>query len=296
MKMRFIKIAACSLMAVLCMTSAVSTGNIGRAGLLSIDAPASPAETVFTKSTKNKFSKIKKSIAAYKKINKDVYGWLIVPGTNIKGPVLYSNKGNDYYVRRDWAGKEYPGLDYTNWNKFPATAEYLDYRTKFGETWKKSSRNTVIYGHNWNNLKEPNLVIGNKEGYTMFAQLKSYVNKDFASQNPYIYYSTENLEGIWKVFAVAYAETKTSFPYNSPNPTKDYYPELINEWKLRSMYNFDTEVTPEDRILTLSTCTRQYNVGGEQRYVVVARLLREGESENDKVKVTVNTKMKQPQF
>jgi hypothetical protein len=37
-------------------------------------------------------------------------------------------------------------------------------------------------------------------------------------------------------------------------------------------------VDERDRLLTLSTCTREYNVGDVQRFVVVARLLRPEEA------------------
>ena len=212
-------------------------------------------------------------------------------------PAITTTSGNNYYVKRDWRGTEYPNIDWKNWNQYPATATYVDYRARFGETWKNgTSRNIVLYGHNWNNLKDP-LKIGSTQGYTMFAQLPSYTDKKFAAENPYIYFSTGENEGVWKVFAVAYCELNPSFAYNAPNPNKEAFGTLIKEWQARSMFNFGIEVDDTDRLLTLSTCTRQYaNVGEYQRFVVVARLLRDGESEKDAVTVTVNEKMKQPQF
>lgn len=249
----------------------------------------------FTPSETYKYSKIKKRITEYKETNKDVKGWLTVPGTNINEPILHSNKDNDYYLYRDWKGNNYPQINWENFRNYPASAAYTDFRTKYGETWKQTSRNTVIYGHNWTNLRTP-LAIGKENNHTMFGQLPSYTDMNFAKNNPYIYYSTEENEGVWVVFAVAYCELKESFNYNSPNPSKEKYDKLLKEWKDRSMYDFDVEVDTNDRILTLSTCTRQYNMGANQRFVVVARLLREGESENGKVKVSVNKDMKAPQF
>lgn len=255
-------------------------------------ATTSSASSGFKTSQVYAYSKVKKKIAEYQETNKDVKGWLIIPGTNISEPVLFSNKDNSYYLYRDWRGKHYPNTNYQN---FVVTATYADYRTQWGETWKKSSKNTVLYGHNWTNLRDP-LAIGNVAKHTMFAQLPSYTNKDFATQHPYIYYSTGENEGIWKVFSVAYTELSINFFYNSPNPSAENYQKLLTEWKARTMYNFDVDVAPTDRILTLSTCTRQYNMGGEQRFVVVARLLRDGEAETDAVKVTINENMKKPQF
>ena len=53
--------------------------------------------------------------------------------------------------------------------------------------------------------------------------------------------------------------------------------EIVNGARSRSRHNFDVEVTTSDKILTLSTCTRAYGASDQQRFVVMARLLREGE-------------------
>lgn len=260
----------------------------------SLPQPTTAANQAFESSTVQKYSKLKKWITQCQEINPDVKGWLIVPGTNINEPIVYNSKDNDYYVNRDWKGTNYPN---NNWQNFHTTASYADSRTKWGSTWQSGSKNTVIYGHNWTNLRTP-LDIGSNNRHLMFGQLPSYTDINFAQTNPYIYYSTGENEGIWKVFCVAYCELKDSFNYNKPNPnTKNgEYANLLAEWKARSMYNFDVDVGTSDRILTLSTCTRMYNMGENQRFVVVARLLREGESEKDAVSVSVNNNMKQPQF
>ena len=79
---------------------------------------------------------------------------------------------------------------------------------------------------------------------------------------------------------MAYVETSLDFPYNSPNPTQEAFGTLVKEWKDRSMFDLGVDVNENDRILTLSTCPRRYaGVGGDQRYVIMARLLRDGESE-----------------
>jgi sortase B len=155
----------------------------------------------------------------------------------------------------------------------------------------------VMYGHNWNNLRHDTLKSGNQPGYTMFAQLPSYLDPKFAQELPHIYFSTAEQEGIWRVFAIEYVEVTTDFPYNSPNPTKEYFGELVQEIRKRSIYNFNVDVNADDRIITLSTCTRaNAGVGEEQRYIVVARLLREGESEKDAIKLTTNTEYIAPKF
>ncbi len=288
MKGKAVKLAACAIVAMMVLSmifvaSAAETSSAGTPG--------------FTKSTKYPFTKISQSIKQYKAYNPDITGWLIVPGTNINEPITYSNKSNSYYLYRDWAGREYPNITWQNWYQYPACATYLDARVVLPTTsWNSGSRNLVFYGHNWNNLRSDSLKVGNHEGLLMFAQLPSYTDPTFAQTNPYIYYSTENVEGIWKVFAVEFCEVSPSFPYNSPNPGSENFPGLVTEIKKRSMYNFNTDVNEKDRIITLSTCTREYNAGDNQRFAVFARLLREGESENDPVKLTVNSEYIPPKF
>jgi sortase B len=262
--------------------------------IISLFSPLSLTAQAATtaKSTVYPYKNVKSWINKYAKTNEDVIGYLIVPGTNIAKPIPYSSKDNDYYAYRDINGVNYPNTVYNN---FKETSIYLDYRTKLGKTWSKTSRNLVFYGHNWTNLREP-LDIGSENKHIMFGQLPSYTNIDFAKKNPHLYFSTGENEGIWRVFCVAYAEISPNFNYNAPNPNEEQFEKLLGELKDRSMYDFDVDLKTTDRIITLSTCTRQYNMGSQQRFIVVARLLRKGETEDDEVTVTVNKDMKKPNF
>ena len=263
--------------------------------LLGIATTGSAATTNVT-SKLNPHSTFKAWVKQLKPTNKDVVGWLKVPNTNINVPIVQGTReqGNNYYNTRDWKGVDYSSRVYPN---YAMTSTFLDVRVVTNSTWEKSSKNMVIYGHNWTNLSKPYNIGEKYTNHKMLAQLPSYTDITFAKENPYIYYSTENLEGVWKVFAVAACEVSSSFNYNAPNPSDAEFKKLIAEWKARSVLNFDVDVNEKDRLLTLSTCTREIpGVGGTQRFVVVARLLRPGETENDPVKVTANTDYKKPKF
>lgn len=296
MKKRILKAAACALALLICAAFVVETGNLRLPGLLAVDSSQPSYFASGNVSAKYPFSKIKSRIKKYQETNPEVVGWLTIPGTDINYPVPLNTESNSYYLKRTWQGVDYPDIVYENYRQRPATATYLDYRTKLGESWKDgTSRNIVVYGHNWSNLRAP-FDIGSNPKHTMFAQLQSYTDKKFLTEHPYVYFSTGQMEGIWKVFAVGYTEVKSTFAYNTPNLTKDDFTALIEEWKNRSMFDISTEVDSSDRIITMSTCTRAYDAGSNQRFVVVARLLRSDESEIDKVTVKTNTDVKQPNF
>ena len=61
----------------------------------------------------------------------------------------------------------------------------------------------------------------------------------------------------------------------------------------RSLYDTGVDVLPSDKILTLSTCSHEFE---DARFVVVARLVRQGESEEvDVSRASVNSNPRYPQ-
>ncbi len=216
------------------------------------------------------------NIPKWKAINADVRGWIKVPNTNISYPVVigpdnnyYSNLG--YYKERSRDG-----------------VIWADSGTKFG---KKAdiSRNTVLYGHNWTNISA-NPRIGNVND-RMFAQLTAFHHLNFAQKTPYIQYSTEDESMIFKVFAVFY--TEVDFNYIASDPEDPNFLYIIQEAQRRSRFTYDVDVNTTDKILTLSTCTRAYGPSDRQRFVVMARLMRDGE-EITPVTITNNPNHKKP--
>ena len=68
---------------------------------------------------------------------------------------------------------------------------------------------------------------------------------------------------------------------------------VISGAQSRSRHIFNVDVNSSDKLLTLSTCTRFYGNTDNQRFVVMARLLRPGE-EMGPVTVTYNPNHQQP--
>lgn len=175
--------------------------------------------------------------------NEDVKAWIQIPDTNVNYPVL-QGETNDTYIHSDIDGNELSAgsifVACENQNPF-------------------EDINTVIYGHNMKNG-------------SMFNNIKSYTEQDFADEHPYIYiYLPDGTVSQYKVVS-AHIISDTSVLYNT-NITniQDFYQEIINDNNISVDFNQNTN----QPVITLSTCT---SGGGEngKRNVVHAVLERSG--------------------
>ncbi|MGI6403138.1 MAG: class B sortase [Oscillospiraceae bacterium] len=199
-------------------------------------------------------------IAATKAINDDTVGWLRIPGTTVDDAVVCymdPNDYNQYYLRKD-----------INKNYSMEGVYYADCRNQFDGTAAGLSQNTTIYGHALDMNDDPNEI--------RFSQLKKFWDIDFAKEHPYIYFSTEEEDLVWEIFATFF----TTFEHDYINPLDGFSAQQIetflDEIRARSDYNYNVEVTPEDKFLTLSTCVYKLSPGrypNEYRYVVMAKLV-----------------------
>ena len=199
--------------------------------------------------------------------NQDTVGWIRIPGTTVDDAVLQA-KDNDYYLRLN-EDKKYDIYG----------CYFADYGSKLGGGREGLSKNTIIYGHS--DLKD------NKDG-KKFSQLFKYTDLEFLKENPYIYFATPESDMVWQVFAVFYTHIK--FNYIQPNPSDEEFQKILDEAKSKSEFIIDTPVTTEDNILTLSTCTVNYNPADHDNYrlVVMAKLLPTNEVPATGVNAEVN--------
>ncbi len=169
------------------------------------------------------------SLEQLKQYNSDTVGWIRMAGTNVNYPVVQTGD-NDYYLKRDF------NRAWTN-----AGWIYGDYRCNFNDL--KANKNLIIYGHG-------------RRDMSMFGSLE-YCRRDWWLNNPSyhtIHLNTFNESSVWRVFAVYTTSVdfyyiQTNFHYNGE------FTNLVNEMKARSLRDFGVEVTEDDTILTLSTCT-----------------------------------------
>lgn len=174
--------------------------------------------------------------------NSDTVAWLKVEGTNVNYPVVQTTD-NSYYLSHDYRKNANAG----GWI-------FGDYRANF----KDFKKNTIIYGHNLNNK-------------TMFGSIPDSVLSSRWQKNEsnhIIKMSTPTSNTIWKIFSVYTIEPETY--YLKTAFSTDSFQEFINTIKNRSVYDFNTDITTNDKILTLSTCD---NIG-TKRVVVHAKLVK----------------------
>lgn len=170
-------------------------------------------------------------------INKEVVGWIRFDNPDkISYPVV-QGEDNDKYLKKTVEGK-------TN----GAGSIFMDaYNTA-----DFSDRNTFIYGHNMKNG-------------SMFGQLRKYKSFDFYKENPYFYiYTPDGKETKYQVYAVCIVEDMSE-SYNKLYVNDDDYLKYLQYIKSISRYDTGVEVTAQNQLVSLSTCT---NVTETQRLLV----------------------------
>ncbi len=198
------------------------------------------------------------SLAAAIKVNRDTVAWLEVPGAGVSDSVL-QYLDNIYYERRD---------ERQNYNIYGCY--FMDYECPVS-TREILAPNTVIYGHS-----APNDDPDGKR----FSKLFRYADPKVATANPCVTLTTEDERMLWEVFAVFY--TDTSFDYIQVHITGDRMKEIADRAKTLSIYDYGIDITPEDKILTLSTCSDRDGDDGTHRFVIMARLMPEAALEPER--------------
>lgn len=233
-----------------------------------------PGEDTPTDTLEAKQKQMLEGMLALQQENSDTMGWIYIDGTSIDDAVVKVsyNDNNEYYYRKNNRGEyDMYGCFWADWRCYTGSRDSL-------------SKNTVIYGHSMSD---------DPEG-VKFGQLKKYMDPDFAKGHPYICFSTVEDDMVWQIFAVFY--TETSFDYINPNPTSGSFSSLLQKAQDLSFYDYDVEVTPADKILTLSTCTYRLADGtklywpNNYRFVVMAKLLDSDAELADTAELTVTAK------
>ena len=193
----------------------------------------------------------KEKIAEYdfeklKEINTDIVGFIEVDNTNISYPVVKSSD-NSYYLNHSYK-KEKNNIG----------SIFLDYRNDLDNL----SKNNIIYGHG-------------RLDNTMFGSLNNLLDSSNLDSKGsyYITLSTPKSIMTFKIFSV-YTIPKEGYYIKTYFSSNKYFKEFLETIMKRSIYNFNTDVNTNDKILTLSTCKDNFG----KRVVVHAKLLKKEET------------------
>lgn len=204
-------------------------------------------------------------------INKDIVGWLTIGEDRFIDYVVLKGGDNDYYLKHNYKKEE-----------SISGSLMVDYRCEI--TAEKQSANVVIYGHN--------MASG-----AYFGQLPKYFNYDvykgnkndisFYKSHPTLTFSTLYKESTYKIFGGIFVKVNSGdddFQYHRTHSfsNKSEFDEFCAEILDRSTFiNPDVDLRYGDNIITLSTCILHtvYGADIEKRFVLFAREVREGESE-----------------
>lgn len=197
---------------------------------------------------------VQEKYAEFKKKYPDFVGKFIAKEIEMDFPVAQCDN-NEYYLKytldkvRDKHG-----------------CLFVDFRNNLVDL----DQNTIIYGHNMG------------DG-TQFGQLNLYKKVSYYKSCPVVTFNTIYKDYKWKVFAAFLINTNAEddnnhiFNYWQTDFKTDeafnaYYQQALK----RSYFITNVDVTPQDKILTMQTCSLAFN---DSRFVVLARLVRDGESE-----------------
>ena len=170
----------------------------------------------------------------------DYRGWIKVDNTNIDYPIV-QGKDNSFYLDKD-----------INKNYVSSGSIFMNYLNN-----GFNDENTVLFGHHMRNK-------------TMFAQLKKYKEKEFFYGNNDIEIELKDGKTLkYKVFSAYVTDAKDNYiETNFADKTK--YKEFLEKIKNKSIYKSNIDVNEDDKIITLSTCSYEFN---DARMVVHGKLL-----------------------
>lgn len=179
-----------------------------------------------------------------KKINEDVVGWIYIPDTEINYPIVQGSD-NSWYLHHT----------FENQNNFSG-AIFMDYLCQRDF----SSDNSIIYGHNLKNG-------------AMFGTLKKMYDLDYNSkadykEHPFIWILTPDATMEYQIFAAREIDVNADKDvYTIEFASEEEYEAWVEKQIQCSQYETGIDVSIEEPVLTLSTCTSRSEDG---RFIVLA--------------------------
>ncbi|MCH5193379.1 MAG: class B sortase [Oscillospiraceae bacterium] len=191
-------------------------------------------------------------------INKDYAGYVSIP--NCINEAVVQGTDNEYYLNK---------------NIYDQTRQcgtvFADYRNVVNDYADLQSDNIILYGHN------------QKDG-TMFGEMDYYKwDLKYWLKNPFIYFDNKYEQNVYVIIAsfVVNDDPKDDngnvFDYYNYIKFNDTYTydNFIKELNERTQFYTGIDVNENDKFLTLSTCSYEWDTS---RHVIIGRKLRAGET------------------
>ncbi len=186
--------------------------------------------------------------ASLREENSDIVGWIRVDGTRIDYPILQSGEGTveSFYLDHNrYRQKDRAGSIYIQKMNAPS---FLD-------------PNTVVYGHYMANG-------------SMFADLHQFRKDAFFAENDTITVYTPDRILTYRIYAAFVFDDRhilNGYEFHTDEGYEQFLSVTRNPPSMRRQVREGVEVTTDDRIITLSTCTGV----DTERYLVVGVLVNE---------------------
>lgn len=177
--------------------------------------------------------------------NPDICAWIQIPGVNVNYAILQSSEdAEDFYLNHD-TEKKYK----------TAGSIYIQKINNKDFT----DPNTVIYGHNMLNG-------------SMFGTLKKFRNRQFFEENTTIYVYTPGhilTYTIYSAFVYDDRHILNSFNFGTDEGFSAFLEQTLNPTSMVKNVRDGVNITTNDRIISLSTCT----ANDSERYLVEGVLI-----------------------
>ncbi len=166
---------------------------------------------------------------ALSEINPDIVGWIYIEDTDINYPVVQGSD-NAYYLKHLFNG------EYNN-----SGCIFLDSRVALDF----SDRHNILYGHHMKNG-------------TMFSGLDNFKRQDYYDAHSCALLMTPS--GNYRVeFFAGYVASVEEAAWNVGFGSDMEFEAWVEDARERSCFESDISVAVTDRILTLSTCSYEFN-------------------------------------
>ena len=214
----------------------------GEIEIIDEDVPKAEGPAVLLSADPVAASLAEMDLEALRETNPDVIGWILIPGTLVNYPLMQGDD-NQYYLNHTWQ-KEYnfAGSIFVECQCLPDFSDF----------------NTIIYGHRMSNTN-------------MFGALSSYKKQDFLDSHPSVYIRLDDCVRRYDVYAAL--EPKITDCIYWVRYDEERYKQKVIDFAIENSV-VDAGITPgpQDRLITLSTCTGS---GHATRWVVQAVLVAE---------------------